>query len=372
MKKNIKWLFLLVFVIVILAAGCTIKKKSSEAVDLTSMSPTYRDVLIDTVTNDDGTKKDLKMNVFVPPTDTSKKAPVLVYVHGGGWAKGDYQGDDVVSTEDATAKMPDNSGKDQPTDQMSSDNASSYKIFKSILNNGIAFVSVDYRLNSEAAFPAQIYDIKGAIRYIRAHADEYGIDPDKIAIVGSSAGAHLATELATTSDIKTLEGDVGGNLEYSSSVIAAIDFYGPTDLLTMAPEMSPSLQSKEDAISTHDAPSSNESKLIGFSGEGEGIGVLREIRDANDTSSPYWDKVELAELASPINHITSDDPPIFIAHGGHDTLVPIEQSLRLREALAEAGVESIFMSNADAPHGYQGQYVNNAALTWITDKLFAD
>lgn len=372
MRKNKKWLFLLAFAIVILLVGFTSKKKSSEDIDLTTMTPTYRDVLIDTVTNDDGTERDLKMNVFIPPADTSKKVPVLVYVHGGGWAIGDYQGDDAVSTEDTPSKMPDTPGNGKPTDQMSGDNTSAYKIFKSILNNGIAFVSVDYRLNSEAAFPAQIYDLKGAIRYLRAHADEYGIDPDRIAIAGTSAGAHLATELATTSDIKTLEGDIGGNLEYSSSVIAAIDFYGPTDLLTMAPEMSPSLQSKEAAISSHDAPSSNESKLIGFSGEGEGIGVLREIRDANNTSSPYWDKVVLAELASPINHITSDDPPIFIAHGGHDSLVPIEQSLRLREALVNAGVESIFMSNADAPHGDQGQYVNNAALTWITDKLFAD
>nr|WP_238588377.1 alpha/beta hydrolase [Paenibacillus polymyxa] len=77
-----------------------------------------------------------------------------------------------------------------------------------------------------------MYDVKGSIRYLRAHAKEYGIDPEKIAIVGNSAGGHLATELAVTSDIKELEGDVGGNFEYPSKVMAAVDFYGPTDMVT--------------------------------------------------------------------------------------------------------------------------------------------
>lgn len=139
----------------------------------------------------------------------------------------------------------------------------------------------------------------------------------------------------------------------------------------MATEMDPSLQSHEDAVATHDSTDANESKLLGFTKEGQGVGVLRDISDKNETNSPYWDKVKLAELASPVNNVTSDDPPMFIAHGGHDTLVPIQQSFKLRDALMKAGVENIFMSNSTAPHGNQGEYVNNAALTWVTDKLLS-
>ncbi|AQR95363.1 alpha/beta hydrolase [Clostridium saccharoperbutylacetonicum] len=377
MNKKIKIISLTLLLTATFAlplSGCAQKTTAattatSSSTDQTSIAPTYKDVVFASVNNDNGDKKDLKMNIFKPQGKT-EATPVLVYIHGGGWAMGDYQGDDAPKDSNAP-KAPAQNQAGQPTNQMSGDNTSSYKIFKSILNNGIAFVSIDYRLNSEAAFPAQIYDVKGAIRYIRAHAKEYGLDPDKIAVCGTSAGAHLAAELATTGDIKELEGDEGGNLDYSSKVMACVDFYGPTDLLTMSNEMDPSLQSHVDAVATHDSTDSNESKLLGFTQKGQGIGVLREIRDKNETNSPYWDKVKLAELASPVNNVTSDDPPMFIAHGGHDTLVPIQQSLRLRDALIKAGIENIFMSNSKAPHGYQGEDVNKAALTWVTNKLLA-
>ncbi|WP_077612511.1 alpha/beta hydrolase [Clostridium sp. Marseille-P2415] len=377
MNRKIKMIslsLLLAATIVLPFTGCSQKTNdststNSSTTDQTNMPPTYKDVVFATVNNDNGDKRDLKMNIF-KPQDKTEATPVLVYIHGGGWAMGDYQGDDAPKDLNASNDSLKNQ-TDRPTGQMAGDNASSYKIFKSILNNGIAFVSIDYRLNSEAVFPAQIYDVKGAIRYLRAHAEEYGLDPDKIAVCGTSAGAHLAAELATTGDVDELEGDVGGNLDYSSKVIACVDFYGPTDLLTMSTEMDPSLQSHEDAVATHDSIDANESKLLGFAEEGQGVGVLREIRDKNDISSPYWDKVKLAELASPINNVTSDDPPMFMAHGGQDTLVPIQQSLRLREALNKAGVENTFMSNSEAPHGYQGEDVNNAAITWVTNKLLS-
>ncbi|MFT8349818.1 alpha/beta hydrolase fold domain-containing protein [Clostridium saccharoperbutylacetonicum] len=374
MNKKIKIISLTLLLTATFAlplSGCAEKATAASPsfTDQTSMSPTYKDVVFASVKNHNGDKKDLKMNIFKPQGKT-EATPVLVYIHGGGWAMGDYQGDDAPKDSN-TPKAPAQNQTGQPTGQMSGDNTSSYKIFKSILNNGIAFVSIDYRLNSEAALPAQIYDVKGAIRYLRAHAKEYGLDPDKIAVCGTSAGAHLAAELATTGDVKELEGDEGGNLDYSSKVMACVDFYGPTDLLTMSTEMDPSLQSHADAVATHDSTDANESKLLGFAQKGQGVGVLREIRDKNETNSPYWNKVKLAELASPVNNVTSDGPPMFIAHGGHDTLVPIQQSLRLRDALIKAGVENIFMSNSKAPHGYQGEDVNKAALTWITNKLLA-
>ncbi len=336
--------------------------KDENTQNLVNMAPTYKDVLVATVKNDNGENRDLRMNVFVPKTN-NKKVPLLVFVHGGGWAMGDYQGDDKSNNNQVNLTG-------QTVNQMSTDNQSSYKIFKGILNNGIAFASIDYRLNSEAKFPAQIFDVKGAIRFLRAHADEYGIDSERIAIAGTSAGAHLATLLATTNNISELEGTVGGNLNYSSKVMACIDFYGPTDLLTMGPEMDLSLQTKEQAAETHDSIRANESILLGFNKEGQGVGLLRKLKENNDTSSPYWNYVLLATKGSPVYQVTSDDPPFFIAHGGNDSLVSIQQSLRFKEALDKMGIENIYMSNSKAPHGNQGNIVNKAALNWITNKLF--
>jgi acetyl esterase/lipase len=357
--QNIKKL-LLILTFVMGMAGLYGKDENTQ--NLVNMAPTYKDVLVATVKNDNGENRDLRMNVFVPKTN-NKKVPLLVFVHGGGWAMGDYQGDDKSNNNQVNLTG-------QTDNQMSTDNQSSYKIFKGILNNGIAFASIDYRLNSEAKFPAQIFDVKGAIRFLRAHADEYGIDSERIAIAGTSAGAHLATLLATTNNISELEGTVGGNLNYSSKVMACIDFYGPTDLLTMGPEMDLSLQTKEQAAETHDSIRANESILLGFNKEGQGVGLLRKLKENNDTSSPYWNYVLLATKGSPVYQVTSDDPPFFIAHGGNDSLVSIQQSLRFKEALDKMGIENIYMSNSKAPHGNQGNIVNKAALNWITNKLF--
>lgn len=357
--QNIKKL-LLILTFVMGMAGLYGKDENTQ--NLVNMAPTYKDILVATVKNDNGENRDLRMNVFVPKTN-NKKVPLLVFVHGGGWAMGDYQGDDKSNNNQVNLTG-------QTVNQMSTDNQSSYKIFKGILNNGIAFASIDYRLNSEAKFPAQIFDVKGAIRFLRAHADEYGIDSERIAIAGTSAGAHLATLLATTNNINELEGTVGGNLNYSSKVMACIDFYGPTDLLTMGPEMDLSLQTKEQAAETHDSIRANESILLGFNKEGQGVGLLRKLKENNDTSSPYWNYVLLATKGSPVYQVTSDDPPFFIAHGGNDSLVSIQQSLRFKEALDKMGIENIYMSNSKAPHGNQGNIVNKAALNWITNKLF--
>ncbi|MBN1469835.1 MAG: alpha/beta hydrolase [Fusobacteriaceae bacterium] len=356
--QNIKKLLLIVTFVI----GITgLYGKDENTQNLVNMAPTYRDVLVATVKNDNGENRDLKMNIFIPKTN-NKKVPLLVFVHGGGWAMGDYQGDDKPNNNQVNLIG-------QNANQMSTDNQSSYKIFKGILNNGIAFASIDYRLNSEAKFPAQIFDIKGAIRFLRAHADEYGIDSDKIAIAGTSAGAHLATLLATTNGDNSLEGTVGGNLNYSSKVIACIDFYGPTDLLTMGPEMDLSLQTKEQAIETHDSIRANESILLGFDKNGQGVGLLRKLKENNEVNSPYWNYVLLATKGSPVYQVTSDDPPFFIAHGGRDPLVSIQQSLRFKEALDKMGIENIYMSNSKASHGNQGDIVNKAALNWITNKL---
>lgn len=366
MNKKIKIMclpLLLTLTFVLPLSGCSQNKQASESTNTSTVnkSTTYKDVVFATTKDDNGKIKNLKMNIF-KPANTSKATPVLIYVHGGAWSIGDYKCEGNVN-----AKLAAKTSSSKSTAKQSG--PSGYNVFKSVTNNGITFVSVDYRLSGEAVFPAQIYDVKGSIRFLRAHAKEYGIDPNKIAICGESAGGHLASLAATTGDEKDIEGNVGGNLNYSSKVMAAVDFYGPTNLLTMGPEMDTSIQSPADATKMHDAPDSAESKLLGFTGSGQGVGVLRDLLDKNQTNSPYWSKVQLAELGSPINHVNSNDPPMFIAQGGHDTLVPIKESLNLSLALTHAGVKNIFMTYSKDPHGSQCTDVNNAAIKWITNEL---
>lgn len=342
------------------------------------IAPTYQDILVANVPTYNNQTKALRLNIY-KPQNTTEPVPVLVFVHGGGWATGTYAEPTANDTANSTvnntptsmSNLPPNTYGDATGQLMANDNRSSLEVFKEVVRHGIALVSVDYRLNSEAAYPDQIYDVKGAVRFIRAHAKEYNIDPNRIAISGTSAGAHLALLLATTNNNPAYEGNVGGNTEYSSAVSAVINYYGPTDLLTMAPEMNPALQSTAKAAKTHDAPDANESILLGFNKPGQGVGVLRQLYETHNTQSPDWHYVELALNGSPVYQVTPQTPPMFIAHGGRDTLVPIAQSYRLRDALNSNGVENLFISNSEAPHGNQGQLVNETMVKWIVDKLNA-
>lgn len=137
----------------------------------------------------------------------------------------------------------------------------------------------------------------------------------------------------------------------------------------MAPEMDLKLQTKEQAEETHDSIRANESILLGINREGLGVGFLRKLKENNEINSKYWKYILLAQSASPIYYVSPDTPPFFIAHGGNDSLVPIQQSLRLKDSLDKSGVENIFISNSLANYGNQGAIVNRAALEWVTNKL---
>jgi acetyl esterase/lipase len=221
-----------------------------------------------------------RLDLYIPEKATAP-LPLIIWIHGGGWALG--------NKSDAPPPLP-------------------------LAAKGFALASIDYRLSQHGLFPAQIEDCKAAVRWLRANASRYNLDPEHFAAWGSSAGGHLAAMLGTTSD--TREFDVANNLEQSSRVHAVVDWFGPTDFLKMGGD--------------HDRPDSFESQLIG---------------------GPIQENKSKAARANPIAYITGKAPPFLIMHGTRDTTVPMNQSELLAEALEEAGIEVKLVRVSGARHG---------------------
>jgi acetyl esterase/lipase len=236
-----------------------------------------------------GGERTLKMHLVKPKAPPKDAMPVVVYIYGGGWKAG---------SRDAGLRP-----------------------LTRLAQKGYFGASIEYRLSQEATFPAQIEDCKCAIRFLRAKAKEYGIDPERIGVWGPSAGGHLAALVGTSGDIKELEGS-GGWAEHSSRVQAVVDWFGPTDFLKMG-------KNKID----HDAPGSPESQLIG---------------------GPIQDNQKKVARANPITYVSKDDPPFLIMHGDKDDLVPPSQSDLLHDALRKAGVESTLDVVKGQGHGFRG------------------
>lgn len=280
----------------------------------------------------------LTLDLYIPNAGVAPY-PVVFRIHGGGWS----------------------GGTNQPIPGQ----------YLALLNQGFAIASVKYRLTSEAAlyagapvtFPAQIHDIKAAIRYVRANAHLYNLDPRRFATRGESAGGHLAALAATSGGATEIEGTIGGNLAYSSAVQAAVDYFGPTDLLYMNDDVTNPPGSTID----HDSPASPESKLIGWTGPGQGIGNIKQ--NVNNPAAPYPQLVQLTQWASPITWVDPGDPPFFIAHGTSDVVVPVAQSAKLDAALTAAGVEHSYTPVTGAGHGGLGATVDNAAQAFLVAQL---
>jgi acetyl esterase/lipase len=221
--------------------------------------------------------RDLRCDLFFPPDSAGERVGVVL-VHGGAWAKGDRS------------------------------QLRSYGI--RLARQGILCAAVEYRLSGEAKWPAQIHDVKAAIRYLRANSRELGVDPSKICVSGHSAGGHLALMAAATPNLAEFEGH-GGHPDAGSEVAACIAFYPPTQLYGQRP------------------PSSYAPGLF-EAGAGE----------------------EIARRASPIAYARKDFPPTLLLHGNRDELVPWSESANLHRALAEAGAGVELHLYNGAPHAF--------------------
>jgi acetyl esterase/lipase len=192
-----------------------------------------------------------------------------------------------------------------------------------LAQHGYAVAVIDHRGSGVAPWPAQAFDVKAAVRWLRANAKQYSLDPARFAAWGESSGGHLSSILGLTGDVAELEGN-GGSPGQSSRVQAVIDFFGPSDFLQMeGHKLTPNAMG-------HDAATSPESRLVG--------GAIQENKDK-------------VARANPLTYLTPDDPPFLIVHGEQDPLVPFHQSELMYEALKQAGRDVTFYKIAGAGHG---------------------
>lgn len=230
-----------------------------------------------------------KLDLYLP--EAGENRPLIIWVHGGAFRMGSKEGSE---------------NNQLPLDYLA---------------QGYAVASLNYRLSQHAIWPAQIEDCKAAVRWLRAHAEEYKLDPKRFGAWGPSAGGHLVSMLGTTGNVAEYE--VGEHLDVSSRVQCVVDYFGPTDFLQMDRQRLP------DGM-IHDTADSPESQLVG--------GAIQENK-------------EKTARANPITYVSSDAPPFLIVHGDQDPLVPYQQSVLLANALALAGVEMTFYTVIGAGHG---------------------
>jgi len=252
---------------------------------LAAQTPEPRFTVLPDVQYCTGGGKPLLMDVFVPQHRTRTPTPAVLWIHGGGWERGDKNG---------------NSGAQLLADE------------------GFVTASLFYRLSGDSPFPADIEDCKCAIRFLRANAAKYGVDPDRVGVAGASAGGHLAKLVATADQSAGLEGN-GGWQNVSSKVQAASAYYGVSDFTVGATQFQ----------------------------HHTGLVVLKLFRGTEK------DKPELYRKASPIFYVSKDDPPLLLVHGEKDDLVPFDQSVRMAEAYRRAALSVEFIAVKNAGHDFE-------------------
>ncbi len=237
-----------------------------------------------------------KLDIYLPATD-QPKYKVVVIIYGSAWFA--------------------NNMKQMAYQAMG----------KPLINSGFAVVSINHRSSSDAKFPAQINDVKAAIRFIRANADKYKLDTSFIGITGFSSGGHLSSLAGTTNGVKSytvgsktvdIEGNVGSYTSYSSNVDAVVDWFGPIDMTRI------------ENCNTTKGSDSPEAALIG------GLPA---------------DNLDMLALLNPMTYIDKNDPKFLVIHGDADNVVPNCQSIYFAKALKEKGLLEEFISVPGGQHG---------------------
>lgn len=247
---------------------------------------------------------ELKLDLHLPTAKPERPLPVLLWLHAGGWREG----------------------------------GRGFCPIANLAKEGYAVASVSYRLSGQAKFPAQIEDCKAAVRWLRAHAAEYSLDPEHIGACGESAGGHLAALLGVSGGNSALEGKVGGNEKFSSRVQAVVALCAPTDFTSMLGRARE--RSFWAALGT--SGSFSEAKYT----------FARNCALEKLFGGPVTRYAELVRLASPAVHVSPGDAPVLLFHGRGDQLIPLSQSEEFLRALEQAGVEARLEVIETNTHGF--------------------
>ncbi|MEO1994134.1 MAG: alpha/beta hydrolase [Planctomycetaceae bacterium] len=234
-------------------------------------------------------KRPLHLDLY-RQSQSTRPAPLLIWIHGGGWKSGTKQ---------------------------------SPRHALSLLKQGFAVAAVEYRLSGEAVFPAAIEDCKAAVSFLRLNAKSLALDPDRFAAWGSSAGGHLVALLGTTNDVELFNTHPICR-RASPKVQAVCNWFGPSDFLRMN-----DFPGRID----HDSANSPESRFIG---------------------GPIQERKEQVARANPIHYASEGDPSMLLMHGDSDQLVPYNQSELLHAALVKKGVDSTLYKVKGGGHGFRG------------------
>ncbi|HSJ03479.1 MAG TPA: alpha/beta hydrolase [Verrucomicrobium sp.] len=237
----------------------------------------------------------------------STPLPVVVFIHGGAWIGGDRK-----QAAGALGGL--------------------------MMTGNYAGVSVGYRMSTEAKWPAQIHDCKAAIRWIRGNAAKYNLNPDRIAVWGTSAGGHLVSLLGTSGGVQELEGTLGEFTQQSSRVKCVANFCGPEDLTL------PLMNKDGQMVSALDDPA-----VVGLLGEG--------------------DRTVSGKAASPLTYVTADDAPFLTAHGTKDMRVSYEHAELIDKSLKKAGVTSLLIPLTNGGHNFQAPELNKRLFQFFEWQL---
>jgi acetyl esterase/lipase len=279
--------------------------------------PSFADVAVARI-DDLGKPFDLKANVYLPP-GAGTATPLVLYIHGKGGAY------------------------DDPRDQVV------LRILGALLPRGIAVARIDYRRSGR--MPAMLMDTKAYLRFFRAHAGTYHIDPSRIGIWGVSRGGNLAALLAVTSDTKALEGDVGGNLSQSSRADASVVESPLTDLF----------------LSTDDKAAAMFGDYLGTS-DADSKAVVAAYR-RHDTASPWWRDVERIEQVNPLNYVAKDSPPALIICGGLDPANVVLNCTAFFDRYIAQAAPASYYALSTGTHVRVGSDIEAASVNWLAERL---
>ena len=228
--------------------------------------------------------------------------------------------------------------------------------------------SIDYRLTPPCTWEAPVQDAKGCIRFLKAHAEELGLDPERIGISGGSMGGYLTGMIAADNGAPAFEGSIGGNTEFDSSVRASVTGFGPMDLMTFGDDCEAIWPDDPKKKANGDGPFAPPASMIGYTGPGKGIADLKMHLADPDPERARW--IKTAEEASPISHVTEHSAPICLIHGIFDCpiQVPIGQSIRMFEKYTKKGVKALLLCNNNGLFGNDPE-VRGAAADFLAERV---